>query len=84
MPDRGDAGAPVNDELMAIAHEFDYLKPGTLREAVRVLTRYGSRGRALAGGTDLVGLISEGVVAPEAVVDIKGIRGLDRIEFKAH
>jgi CO/xanthine dehydrogenase FAD-binding subunit len=67
---------------MAIAHEFDYLKPPTLRQAVKLLARYGSRGRALAGGTDLVGLISEGMVAPEAVVDIKGIPGLDRIEFK--
>jgi len=66
---------------MAIAHEFDYLKPPTLREAVRILARYGNRARALAGGTDLVGLISDGMVAPEAVVDIKGIPGLDRIEF---
>ena len=67
---------------MAIAHEFDYLKPPTLREAVKVLARYGTRARALAGGTDLVGLISDGMIEPEAVVDIKGIPGLDRIEFK--
>jgi carbon-monoxide dehydrogenase medium subunit len=67
---------------MAIAHQFDYVKPPTLREAVRLLARYGPRARALAGGTDLVGLISDGVAAPEAVVDIKGIPGLDRIEFK--
>jgi CO/xanthine dehydrogenase FAD-binding subunit len=67
---------------MAIAHEFDYLKPPTLREAVRILARYGARARALAGGTDLVGLISDGMIAPEAVVDIKGIPGLDRIELK--
>jgi CO/xanthine dehydrogenase FAD-binding subunit len=67
---------------MAIAHEFDYVKPPTLREAVRLLSRYGPRARALAGGTDLVGLISDGVIAPEAVVDLKGIPGLDRIEFK--
>jgi CO/xanthine dehydrogenase FAD-binding subunit len=67
---------------MAIAHQFEYVKPPTLREAVRLLARYGARARALAGGTDLVGLISDGVVAPEAVVDIKGIPGLGRIEFK--
>jgi CO/xanthine dehydrogenase FAD-binding subunit len=67
---------------MAIAHQFEYIKPPTLHEAVRLLARYGARARALAGGTDLVGLISDGVVAPEAVVDIKGIPGLDRIEFK--
>ena len=67
---------------MAIAHQFDYVKPPTLREAVRLLARYGARARALAGGTDLIGLLSDGVAAPEAVVDIKGIPGLDRIEFK--
>jgi carbon-monoxide dehydrogenase medium subunit len=68
---------------MAIAHQFAYLKPPTVREAVRILARYGNRARALAGGTDLVGLISEGLAAPEKVVDIKGILGLDRIEFKS-
>jgi CO/xanthine dehydrogenase FAD-binding subunit len=67
---------------MAIAHQFDYLKPPTLREAVRVLARYGTRARALAGGTDLISLISDGMAAPEAVVDIKGIPGLAQIEFK--
>jgi len=67
---------------MAIAHEFEYLKPGTLKDAVKTLGRYGSRACVLAGGTDLVGLISDGVVAPEAVVDIKGIPGLDRVEFR--
>ena len=68
---------------MAIAHEFDYLKPSTLHEAVKVLARYGTRARALAGGTDVVGLISDGMIAPETVVDIKGIPGLDRMEFKS-
>ena len=67
---------------MAIARQFEYVKPPTLREAVRLLARYGTRARALAGGTDLISLISDGMVAPETVVDIKGIAGLDRIEFK--
>ena len=67
---------------MAIAHDFEYLKPDTLREAVRTLARYGPRARVLAGGTDLITLIGEAMAAPDAVVDIKGISGLDRIEFK--
>ncbi|MGA2605022.1 MAG: xanthine dehydrogenase family protein subunit M [Verrucomicrobiia bacterium] len=67
---------------MAIAHEFDYVKPGTLREAVKTLARYGTRARILAGGTDLITLIAENMVAPDAVVDIKGVSGLDKIEFK--
>ena len=67
---------------MAIAHNFEYLKPGTLREAVRTLARFGPRARVLAGGTDLITLIGESMASPDAVVDIKGISGLDRIEFK--
>jgi carbon-monoxide dehydrogenase medium subunit len=47
-----------------------------------LLARYGARARVLAGGTDLISLISDSMVAPETVVDIKGIPGLDRIEFK--
>ena len=49
---------------MAIAHEFDYVKPRTLREAVKTLARYGTRARVLAGGTDLITLIAEDVVTP--------------------
>lgn len=66
---------------MAIAHEFDYVKPGTLREAVKTLARFGPRARILAGGTDLITLIAENMVMPDAVVDIKGVPGLDKIEF---
>ncbi|MGD0650757.1 MAG: xanthine dehydrogenase family protein subunit M [Verrucomicrobiia bacterium] len=67
---------------MAIAHQFDYLKPGTLRETVKTLARYGTRARVLAGGTDLISLIAENVIAPDVVVDIKGLSGLGKIEFK--
>jgi len=67
---------------MAIAHEFEYVRPGTMREAVNTLARYGTRARVLAGGTDLVSLISENMVTPDAVVDIKSIPGLNKIEFK--
>lgn len=67
---------------MAIAHQFDYIKPGNLREGIKTLARYGSRAQVLAGGTDLIGLISDDKLLPEIVVDIKGIAGLDKIGFK--
>ena len=67
---------------MAIAHQFDYLKPGTLRESVKMLARYGTRARVLAGGTDLISVIAENGAAPDVVIDIKEIPGLDKIEFK--
>jgi CO/xanthine dehydrogenase FAD-binding subunit len=65
---------------MAIAHQFDYVKPASLAEAVRLLSKPGSM--ALAGGTDLISLISEDMVKPALLVDVKGIAGLDKIAFK--
>ncbi|MFH0953505.1 MAG: xanthine dehydrogenase family protein subunit M [Verrucomicrobiota bacterium] len=67
---------------MAIAHQFDYVKPASLAEAVKTLRRHGNRAQILAGGTDLISLIAEDMVKPAMLVDIKGIKGLDRIEFK--
>jgi carbon-monoxide dehydrogenase medium subunit len=67
---------------MAIAHEFAYTRPATLPAAVRTLQRYGARARVLAGGTDLISLLAEGLVKPEVVVDIKGIASLNRIQLK--
>jgi len=67
---------------MAIAHQFEYVKPRSLSEAAETLGRYGSRARILAGGTDLIGLIGDGAVKPAVVIDIKGLTGLSHIELK--
>ncbi|MBZ5552081.1 MAG: xanthine dehydrogenase family protein subunit M [Acidobacteriia bacterium] len=67
---------------MAIAHQFEYIKPHRLIEVVKTLARYGSRAQLLAGGTDLVALIAEDAVKPEVVIDLKGLAGLDQIELK--
>jgi carbon-monoxide dehydrogenase medium subunit len=66
---------------VALAHEFEYHRPATLAEAVRLLRRHGRRGRVLAGGTDLIGLIADDLSHPEALVDIKAVPGLDRITY---
>ena len=52
---------------------FSYVKPGALAEALRLL-KNGTV--AIAGGTDLVGLIRSGLSAPNALVDLTGIEGL--------
>lgn len=56
---------------------FDYLRPGTLEEAIAALRREGAV--ALAGGTDLVVNIRGGKVLPELVVDLKGLPDLKGI-----
>ncbi len=63
---------------MAIAHPFEYAKPATLAEAVKLLSKPGAM--ALAGGTDLISLIAEDTVKPDLLVDLKGIPGLNKIE----
>ncbi len=63
---------------------FDYAAPGTLEEALDLLARHGDgRGRALAGGTDLLlKLKKRAVPAPEIVVDLKRVAGLDYLRYE--
>jgi len=66
---------------MPIAHEFAYLKPASLEDAVALLAEHGDGARVLAGGTDVVALLRDDATAPEVVVDIKGIDGLADIRI---
>ena len=52
---------------------FSYAKPRALGEALKLL-RNGTV--ALAGGTDLIGLMRNGLAKPTALVDLTGIEGL--------
>ena len=68
---------------MAFAHQFEYLRPGDLQEALGILSQAGHRAQVLAGGTDLIPWIGEELLLPEVLVDIKGIpelKGIDREE----
>jgi len=67
---------------MTIAQTFEYHKPATLDGALDLLGRYGPKGFLLAGGTDLVGWMRDDAVSPDAVIDLKGIPGLDDIAIK--
>ncbi len=66
---------------MAIVQEFNYFKPKNIKEAVSLLSQY-KNSAVLAGGTDLVCNLKDGMVSPKAVVDIKGIASLFGITFK--
>lgn len=62
-----------------LACEFDYFQPRTVEETVDLMAEYGDRGSVLAGGTDLLVLMKMGRIAPEAVVDIRRIPELERM-----
>jgi xanthine dehydrogenase YagS FAD-binding subunit len=57
---------------------FDYVRPATVREAVNAAAEPGAA--YLAGGTNLLDLMKGGVSAPDRIVDISHLPGLDRIE----
>ncbi len=61
--------------------EFDYYQPKTIAEASELRARYGKAAVLLNGGTDVVIQLREKLIAPDVVIDIKHIPGLDRITF---
>ena len=61
-------------DSVSIAHEFDYVKARTIKEALQLLAQPGAV--PLAGGTDLVAWLRDGAVSPACLVDIKALREL--------
>lgn len=60
--------------------DVQYVAPKTLDEAVRAFAAAAGAGRILAGGTDLLVQMRNGVVAPGTIVDVKKIGELTTIE----
>lgn len=60
--------------------DIQYVAPKTLDEAVRAFAAAAGAGRILAGGTDLLVQMRNGVVSPGTIVDIKKIGELTAIE----
>lgn len=59
--------------------ETEYFAPGTVEEALDLLSRYGSEAKVLAGGTDLVPKLNERKISPGALVFLGNIAGLTYI-----
>jgi CO/xanthine dehydrogenase FAD-binding subunit len=55
---------------------FDYFKPGSLQEAMKLFGRHKGKAAFLAGGTDLIVKMRSGKAAPGALIDVKGIEQL--------
>jgi len=64
--------------------DFLYHKPETLAEALALRAQYGKNAVLLAGGSDVMIQLRERLIAPEAVIDIKGIAELTGIVWDAH
>ena len=59
--------------------KFDYLKPKTFDEALSLLAKYGEKAKLIAGGTDVIVMIKQKAIAPEVLISLQGIPGLDRM-----
>jgi carbon-monoxide dehydrogenase medium subunit len=61
--------------------KFDYLKPKTVEEALSLLNQPGKKAAIIAGGTDVVVLIKQKTMAPDILISLRGIPGLDQIQY---
>ena len=59
-----------------IPASFDYHRPGTLDEAIGLLSRHGADAKVLAGGKSLVPMLNFRLLRPAILVDINRIPGL--------
>lgn len=57
---------------------FEHANPASVQEAVKLLSAQNAR--VVAGGTDLLGVMKDGLLPTDRVVNLKAIKGLDYIK----
>jgi 4-hydroxybenzoyl-CoA reductase subunit beta len=60
-------------------HEYEYHRPHTVEEAVRLLAAHPGRARVIAGGTDLMPNMKHGLFAPDHLIALRQIPELHGI-----
>ncbi len=60
---------------------FSNANPKDIHEAVAMLSQ-GRNASIVGGGSDLLGMVKEHLVAPDVLVNLKAIRGMDQIEMQ--
>jgi aerobic carbon-monoxide dehydrogenase medium subunit len=58
---------------------LEYLKPKTVEEAMSLMESYGEAAKYIAGGTDLMVKIKEKKIAPDFLISLSHISGMDHI-----
>lgn len=66
---------------MSLAHEFTYERPKTVDEVLLLKRQFGSKAFILAGGTDLIVNIKEGMLTPDLLIDIKEVAELKKLSL---
>lgn len=60
---------------------FEVVRPRTLDAALEALGNYGADAQMMAGGTDLIPSMKQGLFTPKVLLDLKGIRDLHFLHF---
>ncbi|MFA9431731.1 xanthine dehydrogenase family protein subunit M [Egicoccus sp. AB-alg2] len=67
---------------MQVPETFAYERAGSIEEAIALLERHGEDARLIAGGHSLLPMMKLRLAAPETLIDINGIPGLDQIRVE--
>ena len=58
---------------------ISFVEPGTLDEALAALSQYGDDGKVIAGGTALVLMLQQKLIAPQALISLRRVSDLNAI-----
>jgi aerobic carbon-monoxide dehydrogenase medium subunit len=62
-------------------HDFTYLKPGTVQEALAMLAAHQDECKIICGGQSLLIVLRQGLLVTDYLIDIKGLNELNYITF---
>jgi len=65
-----------------IIPEFEYLSPQSLPEACALLAQYGESAKVLAGGSDLLVKMKDGLMKPAYLVSLKNLDSLKAVRYE--
>jgi len=61
--------------------KFEYVIAHSIEEAGNLAVELGDNCMIMAGGTDVIVLMKDRVLKPEYILDIKGVPGMDQLEY---
>ena len=64
-----------------MTHDFRYIRPKSLEQALDLLSKRGEESCVFSGGTDLLVDIRAGLCKPDLLVDLKAIESLHHLSF---
>jgi carbon-monoxide dehydrogenase medium subunit len=62
-------------------HDFNYLKPGSVKEALAMLADHADECKVICGGQSLLIVMRQGLVAVDYLIDLKGLNELSYIKY---